>query len=107
MFYAGTGVAADTAAGKIVELSKKNRELSADLQSDKNKVRQLTRKVQDLEYQVSRMKGGGIHDAIFHVMFQVMCQKIRECTVYHLCIVACDFAISGKEFYFCDVACDE
>ena len=48
----GTGVAADTAAGKIVELSKKNRELTADLQSEKNKARQLAKRVHDLEVQV-------------------------------------------------------
>ncbi|XP_031572730.1 coiled-coil domain-containing protein 13-like [Actinia tenebrosa] len=57
---AGTGVAADTAAGKIVELSKKNRELSADLQSEKNKVRQLTRKVQDLESQVKLFEASNV-----------------------------------------------
>lgn len=46
---AGTGVAADTAAGRIMELSKKNRELMADLESERNKVRQLMKKMREME----------------------------------------------------------
>lgn len=46
-------MAADTAAGRIMELSKKNRELTADLESERNKVRQLTKKAKDLEKEVS------------------------------------------------------
>lgn len=57
VMFIGTGVAADTAAGKIVELSKKNRDLTADLQSEKNKARQLAKRVQELEAKVSSNKG--------------------------------------------------
>ena len=48
-------MAADTAAGRIMELSKKNRELSADLESERNKVRQLTKKARDMEREVATM----------------------------------------------------
>ena len=48
----GTGVAADTAAGRIMELSKKNRELMADLESERNKVRQLMKKMREMEREV-------------------------------------------------------
>ena len=46
-------MAADTAAGRIMELSKKNRELTADLESERNKVRQLTKKARDMEREVA------------------------------------------------------
>ena len=48
-------MAADTAAGRIMELSKKNRELTADLESERNKVRQLTKKARDMEREVPTM----------------------------------------------------
>ena len=50
--YVGTGVAADTAAGRIMELSKKNRELTAELESERNKLRQLSKKARDMEKEV-------------------------------------------------------
>ncbi|XP_015774238.1 PREDICTED: coiled-coil domain-containing protein 13-like isoform X2 [Acropora digitifera] len=46
---AGSGVAADTAASRIMELSKKNRELTAELESERSKVRQLAKKSQEME----------------------------------------------------------
>ena len=45
-------MAADTAAGRIMELSKKNRELTAELESERNKLRQLSKKARDMEKEV-------------------------------------------------------
>ena len=42
-------MAADTAAGRIMELSKKNRELTADLESERNKLRQMAKKMKEME----------------------------------------------------------
>lgn len=45
-------MAADTAAGRIMELSKKNRDLTADLESERNKVRQMMKKMREMEREV-------------------------------------------------------
>ena len=45
-------MAADTAAGRIMELSKKNRELTAGLESERTKLRQMTKKMKEMEREV-------------------------------------------------------
>ncbi|KAL5010887.1 hypothetical protein ScPMuIL_013192 [Solemya velum] len=51
----GSEVTNETAALKIVELSKKVREITAELESEKTKSRQLGKKCQDLQFQISSL----------------------------------------------------
>ena len=68
----GTGVAADTAAGRIMELSKKNRELTADLESERNKLRQLTKKMREMEREVQ------LYTMQLHVVTEIMICNIAD-----------------------------
>lgn len=48
------GIAAEAASSKIVELSKKVRELTAELEAERTKVKQLARKCVDLQKEVGQ-----------------------------------------------------
>ncbi|NWT14775.1 CCD13 protein, partial [Vireo altiloquus] len=47
-----SGLGGDVAATKIVELAKKNREITAEAESERARVKQLNHKVKDLEREV-------------------------------------------------------
>ncbi|CAB3987254.1 Hypothetical predicted protein [Paramuricea clavata] len=52
---AGIGPASDTAANRIMELSKKNRELASEIEKERRKAKQLSRKLTEMENQNSSM----------------------------------------------------
>ena len=52
------GVASDVAATKIIDLSKKVRDLTAELQSEKTKKQQMAKKCADMENEVKWLNCG-------------------------------------------------
>ncbi|XP_028399213.1 coiled-coil domain-containing protein 13-like [Dendronephthya gigantea] len=52
---AGSGPGSDTAANRIMELSRKNRELASEIEKEKRKAKQLSKKITDMESQNSSM----------------------------------------------------
>ena len=52
---AGGGPASDTAASKIVDLSKKIRELTSELESERTRSKQLARKCKEMEKDLAQV----------------------------------------------------
>jgi len=63
MLISDAGVASDAASSKIVDLSKKNRELTAMLESERSKSTRLLQRVNELERKVGNL----------HVEYAVIC----------------------------------
>ena len=57
--FTGGAIGSDAIATKIVDLSKKIRELNAELESERTKNKQLNKHCKDLEYKISAAENGG------------------------------------------------
>lgn len=56
MCILGIGPASDTAANKIMELSKRNRELGCEVEKEKRRAKQLSTRLNEIESQVCNLQ---------------------------------------------------
>ena len=71
------GIAAEAASSKIVDLSKKVREMTAELEAERSKVKQLAKKCFDLQNEVGQMSMMYVrgHLVFNQVIFQCIISK--------------------------------
>ncbi|KAK2523942.1 Ccdc13 [Columba livia] len=67
-----SGFTGDAAATKIVELAKKNREITAEIESEKAKVKQLNNKVKELEKEAESPEVKALQEKLTTANFKVM-----------------------------------
>ena len=78
--YSGETVTNETAATKIIELSRKVRELTAEKESERTKCRQLQKKIHDLQLKVGLSINEFIYETLkFHFLWNLSEQVSTIC----------------------------